>query len=258
MVGRVEATALMGVLLIAGAVVTGCSDLSPSTDASGSGGETSPELLIFVFDRSTSVLDHELEHARRLTRDRLDYLRPGDRIVAMELLELSLAEEPQRWSQVAPVPQFPGRRVQSDSLALDRFIQDAQSYIAAFSEPEGREDFLGTDILSTLHLVSGELQAYPELRPTLILFSDMLQANAVMNMEGLVRMPPPDWVQTRAAEGTLPELVGLCVVVVGARTDHWAAQRVRAFWEEYFEVTGAALRSSNYDYRPVRLPLDPC
>ena len=77
-------------------------------------------------------------------------------------------------------------------------------------------------------------------------------------MEGLVRMPPDNWVQTQVERGTLPNLEGLCVVVVGARNDTRASQIVREFWEEYFEATGATLRDGNYSYRPVRLPERPC
>ena len=35
---------------------------------------------------------------------------------------------------------------------------------------------------STLHLVGSELQARPEYLTTFVLFSDMLQANQIMNL----------------------------------------------------------------------------
>ncbi len=234
----------------------GCRELPGGGTAGNPGGNH--DLLIFVFDRSSSVQDHELVHARELTRERLRHLTHGDRFVALELLELSLDEEPRRWGQQVPARQYTNQEMPRDSVALVRFLRDASEYIGTFTEVEGREGIQGTDILSTLHLVASELHASPGYRATLVLYSDMLQANAVMNMEGLVRMPPPDWIEREAGLGTLPDLTGLCVVVVGAMHDNRAAQLVKQFWEEYFETTGATLIPHNYSYRPVQVPHRPC
>jgi hypothetical protein len=217
-----------------------------------------PELLVLLFDRSNSVMDHELEHFRELTRERLGMLHHGDRIVAFELLEQSLDEEPRRWTQTVPEREYRDRVMQRDSVSRARFVQDARDYLGQYTDPEGRDGILGTDILSTLHLAAAEVAAYQEHRATVVLFSDMLQANALMNMEGLVRMPPAGWVERQASAGTLPDLRGACVVVVGARVDTPAGQRVRSFWEEYFEATNADLRRSNYQHRAVRLAEWPC
>jgi hypothetical protein len=185
-------------------------------------------------------------------------LSHGDRFVALELLQRTLTEEPHRWAQQVPEREFPDREMPRDSVTLVRFTRDAQDYVGSFISPEGREGIQGTDILSTLHLVAEELAANPGHRATLILFSDMLQANEVMNMEGLERMPPSDWIASQSELGTLPDLSGLCVVVAGAVGDNTQALAVRRFWEEYFEVTGADLRAHNYAYRPVQIPIQPC
>lgn len=243
---------------LAAVLVGGCRQLDGSGHGGSASGEREPELLIFVFDRSTSVQEHELEHARNLTRERIGRLEHGDRIVAIELLQHSLAEEARRWSQQVPERRYPDLRVRRDSVAGARFIRDARDYIAQFSNHEDRDHIHGTDILSTLHLVAAELQAYPEYRPTLVLYSDMLQANREMNMEGLVRMPPQNWVHTQASRGLLPDLSGLCVVVAGARNDTRASQIVKDFWREYFEETGGLLDDRNYGYRPVQIPERPC
>ena len=148
--------------------------------------------------------------------------------------------------------------ISRDSITKARFIQDVRDYIESFSESGERDDIGGTDILSTLHLVGAELQAQPQHRTTFILFSDMLQANQVMNLEGLVRMPADNWIRQQAEQGTLPDLTGLCVYVVGAREDNRVSQIVKEFWTEYFEVTGATLADQNYTYRPVQIPDRPC
>lgn len=241
--------------LFAGAA---CTDLSRADGGSAENNEGPPQLLILVYDRSTSVTEHQLEHAQELASERIGELDHGDRIVAIELLRQSLAEEPDRWSQRVPEREYQNRDMVRDSVTRTRFLRDVQDYLARFADPEDRDDIDGTDILSTMHLVEEEIRAYPDHEPTLVLFSDMLQANRVMNMEGLVRMPSDNWVQTQASRGTLPDLSGLCVVVVGARKDTRASQIVRTFWTDYFEVTGADLREDNYTHRPVRLPHGPC
>ncbi|TVP58914.1 MAG: hypothetical protein EA351_02570 [Gemmatimonadales bacterium] len=214
--------------------------------------------MILVYDRSTSITAEELAMYERLAASQLETLTHGDRVAAIELLQLSLDETPSRWAQTVPEREFQNREMQRDSVSRARFVRDARDYLRRFTENEGRENYLGTDILSTLFDVAEEVWAYPDHRTTVVLFSDMLQATQEMNMEGLIRMPAPDWVQRRAAEGRLPDLSGACIVVVGARTDTAAGQRVKDFWEEYFEATGATLHERNYAYRPVNIQEQPC
>jgi hypothetical protein len=220
--------------------------------------ERAPHQVILVYDRSTSITPEELAVYQQLTSRKLNHLGHGDRVAAIELLQLSLDESPTRWAQRVPDREFQNRAMQRDSVTLARFIQDARDYLRSYTDPERQGDYLGTDILSTLHDVAEDVRAHPDHRTTVVLFSDMLQATQEMNMEGLIRMPPPDWVQARASEGRLPDLSGACIVVVGARTDTSAGQRVKAFWEEYFEATGATLLERNYAYRPVEIPGNPC
>jgi hypothetical protein len=249
------------VLAVVAAVVfasAGCGSSPGDGEAQASDPLNPPALVVFAFDRSSSILDHELAHAGALTQDRMRRLSHGDRFVALEFLQRTLTEEPHRWAQQVPDREFPDREMLRDSVTLVRFIRDAQDYVEMFVAPEGRDAIQGTDILSTLHLVAEELSANPGYRASLILFSDMLQANDVMNMEGLVRMPSSDWVESQSALGTLPDLSDLCVVVAGAVGDDAPAQAVRRFWEAYFEATGADLRPHNYGYRPVQISSNPC
>lgn len=220
--------------------------------------EEPKELVIFVYDRSWSIPDHTLEMARQLTTQRLRELDHDDRIATLEVLQRSLAEPPKRWSQSVPARDYENAAVRSDSVSRQRFLQDVAVYLHEYSAPEDREGIQGTDILSSLHDVAAELDPYRDRRTTLYLFSDMLQSTPEIEMEGLRDMPAEDWVSRMKAEGRLPDLGGLCVVVVGARVDTDAGQRVKAFWSEYFEATGATLLDSNYMLRPVELPTRPC
>ncbi len=232
--------------------------------ASGGEGEggvvkrSTPQLVVFVYDRSTSISHHQLDLARQLTNDRIRKLDHGDRIAAHQLLQLSLEEPPQRWSETVPQRQFTEQAMMRDSVTRARFLRDAQDYLVAFTDTTSRDNIDGTDILSTLHDVSADLQAAPGREATLYIFSDMLQSNRSIDMEGLRKMPPSGWIEREKANETLPDLSGLCVYVIGARVDTRESQRVKDFWQEYFEATGAAFESRNYTLRPVELPEHPC
>lgn len=256
--GRRRRSRVAGVFLSLIVVLLALTSCTGSSAREGQAGAQPPSLLIFVYDRSTSILDHQLELARRLTNRRLDSLEHGDRIAAMEVLQHSLAEEPRRWTQKAPDRQWEDRRVREDSLNRVRFIRDVKTYVQRFSDTADRENINGTDLLSTLHDVAAEVRAYPGYQAQVYLFSDMLQAGPDINMEGLRRMPSNGWVSKAASSGKIPDLGGACVVVVGARSDTDAGQRVKQFWDRYFEAVGAVLEDHNYMYRPVRLPEDPC
>jgi len=215
-------------------------------------------LVLFVFDRSTSIEDYQLELAQQLSNDRISALRHGDHIAAFQVLQLSLSEPPRRWSQAVPKKEFVDREIARDSITLSRFLRDAKDYLRPFSQPTERDNITGTDLLSTLHDVGEEVRAHPEHAPTLYLFSDMLQSNRMIDMEGLRRMPRDGWADVASASGMLPDLRGLCVVVVGARVDTESAQRVKQFWIDYFEATGATLSGENYMHRPVSVLSGPC
>lgn len=249
------ATVVLGILvgLVVAGAAAGCGGSSPEAQE-----QHRSNLVIFVYDRSGSISEYQLELARELTSSRVRQLDYGDRIVAMELLEASLEEPPHRWSQRVPDREYPDMVVASDEVSHRRFLRDAATYMERFTDPSSREPSRGTDILSTLHDVSADLRAYPDDRSILYLFSDMLQSNAVLNFEQSGLRPNVDWIERQAADDQLPDLGGLCVVVVGARTDTAKGQAVKDFWLQYFEATGATLRDENYSLRPVELPQAPC
>lgn len=240
-------------LILAGPSV-GCAGIV----AEATGGVQVPELAIFVYDRSGSMPEYQLGLAEELTARRIRQLDYGDRIVAMELLEASLDEPPLRWSQDVPEREYPDMDVESDRLTRSRFLRDAAAYMERFTDAASREPSRGTDILSTLHDVAADLRANNGHSATLYLFSDMLQSNATLNFEDPVHEPPLVWIDRAAADGQLPDLEGLCVVVVGARTDTDAGQSVKQFWMRYFDAARAALYERNYQLRPVDLPAAPC
>jgi len=261
LVARVGRNAFQFGLAIGLPLLAACGT-SEGTAAGGAEGteitRTPPQLVVFAYDRSTSISGHQLDIARQLTNERIRKLDHGDRIAAHQLLQLSLEEPPLRWTQDVPVREFQDQMLARDSVSRVRFLQDAQDYLIAFTDSAGRESINGTDILSTLHDVAADMRAAPGREAVLYIFSDMLQSNRTIDMEGLSAMPPANWVARQHSAGTLPDLSGLCVVAIGARVDTDAAQRVKRFWDEYFEATGARLEDANYMLRPVMLPEHPC
>ncbi len=261
MVARVGRSAFLFSLVVGLPLLVACG--TPEGTAAGGDEATEitrspPQLVVFAYDRSTSISGHQLDIARQLTNERIRKLDHGDRIAAHQLLQLSLEEPPLRWTQDVPAREFQDQMMARDSVSRVRFLRDAQDYLIAFTDSVGREDINGTDILSTLHDVAADMRAASGRETVLYIFSDMLQSNRTIDMEGLSAMPPADWVSRRKAAGTLPDLSGLCVVAIGARVDTDAAQRVKRFWDEYFEATGARLEDANYMLRPVMLPEHPC
>lgn len=255
--GRLAGGLIAGVVAaLAAAALPACG--GGETSAREPGAEEPPTLAIFVYDRSTSISDYQLGLAQKLTRARIREVSHGDRIAALEVLQRSLEEAPERWSQAVPERKWPDQDVARDSVRLQRFLDDAAVYLESFADTAGRESIDGTDLLSTMHDVAAQARGYPSHEAQLYIFSDMLQAGPGINMEGLRRMPPAGWVEDAEAEGRLPDLTGVCVMVVGAREDTNASQRVKQFWTAYFEATGAVLHDRNWTHRPVRLPVDPC
>jgi hypothetical protein len=253
--GRTRGTVAL-VASITGFSLAACGP-GPNLDASEATSQP-PELAIFVYDRSASISDYQLELAQQLTRQRIAALSHGDRIAAVQVLQLSLDEPPQRWSQDVPKREREGMALARDSVTLTRFQRDADAYLRAFTDASEREEIMGTDLLSTFHDVAAEVRPFRDYRTSLYLFSDMLQSGREIEMEGLRRMPPEDWIEMRRSSSRLPDLDGVCVVVIGARIDTEASQKVKTFWSEYFKATGANLYDHNYSLRPVSLPLDPC
>lgn len=241
--------------------LSGCGDVVPAAHQQLLAAEAArtADHVLFVYDRSGSIKPETLARAKQLMDGRIRALTFGDRLSVMELLQRSLAEPPKRWSQEIPGRERTDMVLPGDSTSRARFLRDAITLLEPFADSLNRHRIQGTDILSTLHDISADFKATPDHAKTLVIFSDMLQSTAEIEMEGSARMPRADWVFRAAAGGRLPDLSGVCVFVIGGRVDTRHGQRVKNFWKQYFDATGATLYDRNYSLRPVEIPTaDPC
>jgi len=245
----------------AGIAFSGCGDVVPVAHQELLAAEAArtSEHVLFLFDRSGSIKPETLDRANQLMNGRIGELTFGDRLSVMELLQRSLAEPPKRWSQAIPARERTDMVLPGDSISRVRFLRDAVTLLESFADSTDRHKIQGTDILSTLHDVAADFRATTDYGKTLVIFSDMLQSTAEIEMEASARMPRSDWVFRAAAGGRLPDLSGVCVYVVGGRVDTRHGQSVKNFWKQYFDATGATLYDRNYSLRPVAIPAtDPC
>jgi hypothetical protein len=79
----------------------------------------------------------------------------------------------------------------------------------------------------------------------LVVFSDMRQDTAALSLERLSRGSVEPMLARVTAEGLVPNLKGLRVIVLGTNTarqrpSYW--QNVREFWSKFFEKAEAQLK----------------
>ena len=139
-VGRVLLLGAVALLPLLGGCGTPEGNAAAGEGEGGTAVKSTPELVVFVYDRSSSIEDHQLELARQLTNERIRKLDHGDRIAAHELLQLSLDEPPKRWSETVPQRQWQEMAMSRDSTIRARFLQDAQDYLIVFTDTTGRSE----------------------------------------------------------------------------------------------------------------------
>ncbi len=106
-----------------------------------------------------------------------------------------------------------------------------------------------TDILGALDLAQRIFASYPRPARALVLLSDMVQESPGLNLKGrdLGRRACSTLIRRLQKQGRIPELTGVQVWVVGARSGNAARFReIRAFWMELFKTAGATLTEANY------------
>jgi hypothetical protein len=108
------------------------------------------------------------------------------------------------------------------------------------------KEIQSTDIVGTLYRAADYAKASRNRGTTLLLLSDMINESADMRMVNQQDIPRDQWIQRLAAAKRIPQLNGVCVVVVGADVSSARGAAIRDFWDKYFQAAGTRVSPDNY------------
>lgn len=233
-----------GVACAIGAVFAamGCA----KSEASTPGVRPAPNtLLIAAVDISGSRTPAELRESHALLDEAIDRIGNGDKIAVIEMYQGSHEAARQWEDSVAPLHRWPDTTASDRRRAAD-FRDDAHQTAATFFDAKRAREIQSTDVLGTLFRAADYAHGAGNRRVTLLILSDMLNATRELNMEGARPLPDSDWIAAHVKEQVVPDLRGVCIVVVGAdvRTPRGAA--VRDFWTRYLTAAGGKFKLVNY------------
>jgi hypothetical protein len=206
--------------------------------------------LIVLIDLSASRSQAMEADARSFLHDQVEKLSFGDELVLMQMQQSGLTDNPRKWKGEMPVPvdpRYPSAREKNHRKAAQEGMLTA---VDSFFKPETATTAQHTDILTTLQLAGERVHDAEERASTILVLSDMLQSAQGIEMEKLKRMPRPEWLAKQKSLGLIPNLSGVCVVVIGADITNAAGVRVRDFWRQYFNAAGALLADTHYRVMP--------
>jgi hypothetical protein len=196
-------------------------------------------------DISGSRTPSQLQEEQAVVEGLMGRMTFGDRIILVETYRTGIDSAGQ-WQDSIPARRFTGALRARERAALEEFHSAAPRVAATFFDAEKSKRVMSTDLFRTLWRAADYAKSANGRRTTLVLLSDMLQSTDEVNMEHAGGVPSDSWIQSRKAQGRLPDLANVCVFVVGADPSSQAGATVRAFWQKYFEAAGARAPSTNY------------
>jgi len=216
---------------------------------------TQGKQYIALVDISASRNKDTLDDDRKFLGHVVKELSFGDKMVLMQVQQSGVIDRPKRATVEVPIR----KDISFDSPRDKRALASAENGLnlllpSYFVLPAGTV-MLHTDIFSTLQLASEYIRDSGGRRTTLIILSDMLQSANGIEMEGVKRMPPSNWIESEKRNNLIPHLDGACVVVVGADPTTRHGVVVRNFWQKYFVAAGARLGAENYRILPPEADL---
>lgn len=225
--------------LLAGTV--GCADVK----ASGPRDLPRARQVMVVIDVSGSRDARELREGRELLDRVLGTLSYRDRIVLIEMHEQGNGGR-ERWADTMPSARRPADPTAGDREALGNAIDAARAVAPVFFDSTRLGRVRTTDVFATLQTVAEYQRDAADRQPVIVLLSDMLHSTSALEMSRAGGVPDVTWVEGHRRRGTLPSLVGACVLVIGADFATPHGVDVRRFWMEYFTAAGAELSERNY------------
>lgn len=199
---------------------------------------------IVAADLSASRNSSQLRESKAFVDSLPKVAANGDRITLLRVRERVLADSSFQWTHDIPAVAHGGPASASDSLDLEDARRELVAETSVLFDPQVQGRLQGTDLFATLFRVADLIRADHTRKTTLILLSDMLQSTHDVDMERSVL--DTTWVTDRLAMHLLPDLIGLCVVVLGVDVSTARGEHLRQFWRAYFRAAGADYRDSNF------------
>lgn len=245
---------LLPLVLIAALLGAGCSNRA---DAGAAG-----PLVVVLFDVSQSTRAPEVRDRYAEAFDRvLAYAADADgRVIADVIDENPLAHSSYPIDVAfSSCDAFTENPLVCDAEAT-KLREEASAEARAILARTAGES--GTDIHDALALAERAFDAYPESGVcSLVLLSDMVERSASLNVVRVsAQEPPGSAIDALAADGSIPDLNGVSVYVVGAGvqsgTELSAEQilAIQGFWQAFFERGGARFAPERYGAALVRFP----
>ncbi|HEU4993765.1 MAG TPA: hypothetical protein VFT29_03065 [Gemmatimonadaceae bacterium] len=199
---------------------------------------------IVAADLSASRQPTQLQEGQDFVKGLTRVVRNGDAVTLFRVYERGFADTNFIWTSEISAARDPDKPRPSDSLALIDFADELTAEVTVLFNPSKAGKLQGTDLFTTLHRAAELAAADPRRRHVLIIVSDMLQSTRDVDMER--NLPDTTWIRRAANDRILPNLSGVCAVVIGADVATARGKHVQAFWEQYFRLAGGDLRGSNY------------
>jgi hypothetical protein len=222
------------------------------------GAQAQARQLVVVLDASASRAQGMQDQGRHFVDELIDGMHQNDQMILMEMQDQGITDAPVLHTFVIPVMGGAGS-VARQKASTDGYKRSLSNSVLSFFKVAEAKKTQHTDILSTLSLIQEKIRDARGRTSTVLLLSDMLQSAKGIEMERWQRVPATnDFVRQSQANGTMPDLGGACILVVGADASTAAGVKVRNFWQSYFHAASANFKATNYRTTPPTVSEDFC
>ncbi|MBU2471844.1 MAG: hypothetical protein KKF20_05495 [Bacteroidetes bacterium] len=222
----------------------------------------SSKIVCVLFDLSETTNTPEI---RKTYLDKfrivLNRMHPGDVIEAALITEKSLSE-----LELAIECEFPVIKTKTNTELFEKKFKEQSDSIlnikidsllivadSVLFKPKRK--ILRTEILSSLQVAERVFKSFKQPRKVLVIFSDMIEESSIANFarRDVSGSLADEIIKKQKENGTLPDLKGVKVYVVGAaHSDTKKYNQIRNFWLNYFEHNGAVMEKQNYGAALIR------
>ena len=220
-------------------IAAGCDDA-----VSGETADRGHSYIVGI-DISGSRTKAELDESKQLLDALINRLDAGDRLTLIEVYQGG-RQPARQWSGNIKAPRNPGKLTGSDKRRVDDFRNIARMQSSILFDSARAKEIQATDIFGTISRAADYAKASRDRGTTLLLLSDMINETPDVRMVNQQDIPRDQWIQRLAAAKRIPQLNGVCVVVVGADVSSARGAAIRDFWDKYFQAAGTRVEADNY------------